>query len=169
MTVTLSNSEWSYASSDEALLYVSKRGLTAFAGLTAPQVDPFLTIAREYMAATYEWEGSITDLAQVGDWPRTDLTDKEGRTIASDAIPEQVKQAQIELAIAAEANSNRLLDNAGAAGVKSVKAGSVSVTFSADSIPSEAQRFLLADRLVAQFTKSRLGASNINFAGIVRS
>ena len=169
MSVMLANSEWSFASADEALTYVSKRGLTAFAGLTAPQVDPFHTIAREYMDATYEWDGSITSLDQATSWPRTGVTDKEGRTIASDAVPEQIKQAQIELAIAAEANSNRILDNAGAAGVKSVKAGSVSVTFSADSIPSEAQRFLLADRLVAQFIQSRLGASNISFAGIVRS
>ena len=59
--------------------------------------------ALKYGAATldgaFDWDGQITSATQVLAWPRADCSDREGRTPADNVIPQQVKDAQCELAV----------------------------------------------------------------------
>lgn len=57
-----------------------------------------LRMAAVQLSSMYVWAGTITDLAQIMPWPRTDVVDDEGREIDVDTIPEKIKYAQIELA-----------------------------------------------------------------------
>lgn len=60
---------------------------------------------RLLMSATFQldvfisWEGDIVNPTQALGWPRTGVTDQEGRDIASDVVPSQVKIATCEMAI----------------------------------------------------------------------
>lgn len=78
------------------------------------------------------WTGTPATTTQRLAWPRTGMYDANGNAIPSDVIPQALKDAQSELA-GQLVIADTTLDNAvGVGGIKSVKAGSVAVTFKDD-------------------------------------
>lgn len=72
------------------------------------------------------WKGYKATSGQALAWPRSDLEDKDGYTVASDTIPQQIQDAQCELALAILASDDFLADT-GLEGFESVKVGPISV------------------------------------------
>ena len=68
----------------------------------------FLRAAFSWMKGQ-SWKGTKTyGRSQTGAWPRTDVEDCEGYAIDTDAIPVEVKQAQMELAWAEQQSPSTL-------------------------------------------------------------
>lgn len=98
-----------YATLAEAEAYVSTMGLT-FSGDDAAK-EQALRRAAVWLDATYRtyWPGQkVNGRSQARDWPRSNAYDHEGNLIASDAIPAEIKNAQIEAATREAANSGSL-------------------------------------------------------------
>lgn len=114
---------WEDAADPTAALAMAARILDALA-------QPHRYRQGDYMVTTRQWTGAAATSTQAMAWPRTGMFDKNGYAIASTVIPRDLKNAQAELAgqlIIADTT----LDNAASVqGVKSVRAGSVSVSFS---------------------------------------
>jgi hypothetical protein len=109
---------------------------TAWTGAT----DALLESALKYAAATldgmFDWQGQIVNTLQVLAWPRAGSEDREGRTPSNSTIPQQLKDAQCELAaIHLSSALTTTYDRGGM--VKSEQAGPVKVEYQ-DGAPSEA-------------------------------
>lgn len=85
-----------------------------------------------YYYTNRQWTGAPATATQRLAWPRTGMYDNNGNLIASDVIPQALKDAESELA-GQLLMADTTLDNAVAVGgIKSVSAGSVSVSFKDD-------------------------------------
>lgn len=145
------NTANSYGSLDEANIYFSSRipidppwGVDTDADtaalLQATRLLDAMSVARRMLRPTIppgrfyyytprQWTGAIATDTQTLAWPRTGMFDRLGRAIPVDAIPNELKEAQFELAGQLR-GSDRTLDNpATLLGLTSVKAGSVALTF----------------------------------------
>jgi hypothetical protein len=106
---------------------------TAALAMAARVLDA-LAQARTYrqgdkMITTKAWTGSPATTTQRMAWPRIGMYDANGNAIPSTVIPIDLKNAQAELA-GQLSLSDTTLDNAATVqGIKSVKAGSVSIDF----------------------------------------
>ncbi len=109
LTVTAGASDAdSYASLAEANAYFTARGITAWTGTDAAKENA-LRRALSYLENQYRdrWIGTRSTQAQSLAWPRRDgargwgypLLDLDGFDIAVDAVPTQIKHAQIEAAL----------------------------------------------------------------------
>lgn len=100
----------SYVSRAEYIAYVAN-----YYGATVEDVDATdgpLRLAYTWIAGQ-SWKGAKTyGRSQTGAWPRTGVKDCEGIAIAADEIPQEVKNAQMELAWA-EAQSAGTLSPSG--------------------------------------------------------
>lgn len=118
---------WDDADSQNVLLVMATRTLDALA-------QPFKTLFRgadgvAYYRVRRQWTGSPATTTQRLAWPRTGMFDHNGNAIPSNAIPQALKDAESELA-GQLGNADRTLDNdVVVQGLKSVKAGSVALTF----------------------------------------
>ena len=94
--------------------------------LTTAAKEASLVKAEAYLDSL-DWQGSITSTDQTIAWPRTGVIDKEGRTVASDAVPADITSAFFECA---KLDSTGELFYTPEAQVtsKSVSAGAVSVS-----------------------------------------
>ena len=63
---------------------------------TAVEQEAALIVSTQYIDQNYDWKGSIVSSVQALDWPRSGATDGEGRAIASNIIPQQLKNALAE-------------------------------------------------------------------------
>lgn len=135
--------------------YALARAWTAWASATDEVKEAALRTAATYLDQSYEWNGSISDIEQVQAWPRMEVTDREGRELASDAVPSAVENAQIELAYIGL--SAALVTNEAQGDVKRVKADTVEVEFMHGQRVSEGDRFRWVDRLLAGLFISRVG------------
>lgn len=123
---------WDGADDQAALVVMATRIIVAyFSGrktLVHGGGDPFTRIFPR-------WTGAPATTTQRLPWPRTGMYDINGNALASDAIPEDLKLATAELVLALAADGATTGDNdAAAAGISSVKAGSVSVSFRGDML-----------------------------------
>ena len=131
----------SYVTDAEATAYFIGR-LNAEAWDVA--LDPeaaLLSAARRLDQESYR--GTSAEAAQALAWPRSGVTDEDGRTVASDAIPDRVKRAQMELALAMLGDD--LLADTGLEGFESVKVGPLDVTprhRTAGALPANVRREL---------------------------
>jgi hypothetical protein len=75
------------------------------------------------------WTGTVSSATQALAWPRTGMTDSNGRAIASTVIPNQLKWAEFEQALALLKADRTLESAAGAQGITRLKAGSVELGF----------------------------------------
>jgi len=83
----------------------------------------------QYYLIGRQWTGTPATSTQALAWPRIGMYDRLGRAIASNVIPQELKDALSELAGALQ-KSDRSLDNdVLVQGITSVRAGSVSVSF----------------------------------------
>ena len=103
------------------------------------------------------WKGAKTVDTQTQEWPRTGVTDKYGNAVATGTVPQEIKNAQIELAVeisqddAAETNTNASRTTS------RVKAEGVEVEWFS---PQEAGRYTTAvQELIGQFLAA--GGANL--------
>lgn len=84
-----------------------------------------------YMAAAIldrqSYSGAVTSADQAMAWPRAGVVDREGRAIASDSVPEAVKDAQAELAKVLLTDD--LTEDDGSRGIRRLKAGPVDIEY----------------------------------------
>jgi hypothetical protein len=86
----------------------------------------------QYYYTSRTWTGAPTSATQRLAWPRTGMYDANGNVIPSNVIPQMLKDAESELA-GQLLIADTTLDNAViVGGIKSVSAGSVSVSFKDD-------------------------------------
>lgn len=152
MTLTVGTD--TYATLAEADAYAAARSWTDWDALTDAAKEARLTEAAVYLDTSYAWKGSITSTAQVMSWPRTGVVDGEGRVLATDAYPDRLKAAQIELARLASAT---LVTNDATGEVKQIQAGSVGITFKDAQTVNEAAKYRSIDRLLTGLFTSRAG------------
>lgn len=86
--------------------------------------------SRPYYLVRRAWTGAPATTTQRLSWPRTGMYDANGNAIPADVIPEELKFAQAELAGQLIMADTTLDNDTRVQGIKSVKAGSVAITFS---------------------------------------
>jgi hypothetical protein len=90
-----------------------------------------------YYVVARQWTGLPATTTQALAWPRVGMLDRLGRAIPSNVIPQELKDAESELA-GQLGKADRTLDNDVAVqGITSVKAGSVAVTFKDSGIETK--------------------------------
>lgn len=85
-----------------------------------------------YYIVNRKWRGQRATSTQRLDFPRTGLVDGAGNPVPSDVIPEEIKFATAELSGQLGAGDRTLDSDVVTQGIKSVSAGSVSVSFKDD-------------------------------------
>lgn len=110
-----------------------------------------LIAACRILDSRIEWTGAAVDEVQVLTWPRSGMLTRNGYTIATTTIPQQLKDAQCELA--AQLGASDLLSDNDAAkqGIASVKAGDVAVSFQNIDTSSEESVDMFIRRLGSEF------------------
>ena len=123
-----------YISADEADTYLNG-SLTADSWLTLDEeVKERAIISATRMLDRQRWMGEKTDPAQLLQFPRTGLTDSYGTAVASEVVPQAIKDATAELALSLALDPS-VQDQAGTQkGIKRVKAGSAEVEFFFSSV-----------------------------------
>lgn len=120
--------DWDNCPDQNAALVLATRTLTS---MLARRSDYFEDEKNfKYIHIFPTWTGQPATTTQKLPWPRTGMFDVNGNVIASTVVPDEIKNATAELA-GQMSKADRLLDNdAAAQGISSVRAGSVSVSFS---------------------------------------
>lgn len=117
---------WDQADDPSAALVMATRVLEGFA---AARKRAITIDGKRWFVTSRAWTGAISTSTQSLSWPRTGMLDRLGRAIPVDAIPQDLKNAQFELA-GQLVLADRTLDNeVTTAGLTSVRAGSVALTF----------------------------------------
>lgn len=120
----------SYVTLEEIAAYATSHGKTFAASPSAP-AEAAARVATQYIDTNYRsrFPGSRTSgRSQSLEWPRTGAQDAAGNDIASNEIPQEIKDASCEAAIRELAKPGSLAPDQKRK-VKSVKAGSVGVEF----------------------------------------
>ena len=121
---------WTNADEDTkaALLIMATRTLDSLLTPLKTYV-PASGSASAYFRVRRAWTGSPASTTQRLAWPRSGMYDRNGNAIPTTVIPHELKEATAELA-GQLSISDRTLDNeASVQGLKSVSAGSVSLSF----------------------------------------
>jgi len=85
-----------------------------------------------YYIINRKWKGQRATTTQRLDFPRIGLVDADGNAVPSDSVPQEIKDATSELAGQLGAGDRTLDSDVVVQGIKSVSAGSVSVSFKDD-------------------------------------
>lgn len=153
MTLTVGTN--TYATLAEADAYAATRSWAAtWDALSDAVKEQRLIDAAVYLDTSYTWKGQISASTQAMSWPRYGVYDKEGRLLASDAYPDRLKNAQVELAYLASAE---LVTNSSSGEVTALTAGSVSLTFKDTQSVGEGAKYRSIDRLLTGLYQSRAG------------
>lgn len=124
----------SYASESEADTYFDDRNETDWADLGQSEKSAALRKATSHLDSQYDWKGEVADEGQALDWPRKDVTDDEDIDIASDVIPDELKEACMELAFfSAVIGDLEPFETDGE--IRSIGAGSVEVEYDDNQTP----------------------------------
>lgn len=145
----------SYDTVANASVYHAAYGNTEWADAAEAAQEIAMRQAFRYQNVSYDWEAVKTTSTQSGAWPRTGATDASGYLIAPDAIPNQVKQAQYELALKALSES-LLSDVSGEDKLSRVKVDVIEVEYSPAT--GSQKRYAMADNLLRAFV---LGNKNV--------
>lgn len=98
------------------------------------------------------WMGSKTSDAQALAWPRSGVTDRYGTAVSSASVPQQVKDAQCELALALIQDTAVETNKNSGKNIKFLRAGSAAVSFFR---PQTGGRFpTIVQELIGQFMAS---------------
>lgn len=87
----------------------------------------------QYFLTARQWTGTPATTTQRLPWPRIGMYDRNGNAIASNVIPQELKDAESELAGQLIMSDSTLDNTVSVQGITSIKAGSVSLSFK-DSI-----------------------------------
>ena len=120
--------EWDTVDDQGALLVMATRIISAFFSGRRTLVHGKDPSTRVFPA----WTGLPATTTQRLPWPRSGMYDMNGNAIATDVVPEDLKIATTELALALAKEDTTGDNDAAAGGISSVKAGSVSVSFKND-------------------------------------
>ena len=139
-----------YGTLAEADLYHARMGNTTWGG-TDLERGRMLRRGAAAFDARYlsRFKGSKTASGQSLAWPRINVTDEDGNSVASDAIPLAVRYASFELALAVPAGW--AVESANA--VERVAAGSVSVTFATPYMQETSLSHV--DRMIRPYLKAK--------------
>ena len=106
---------------------------TSWAALTTAQKEGALQYTALLLDSLFVWTGEATNDVtfpdQVMCWPRVGMYDRNGKPIDPSVIPLELKYAQCEYARQSASSDLAANNDAMVQGIKSVKAGSVSVDF----------------------------------------
>lgn len=142
----LANAE-SYISVTDADTYFTAHGSpAAWTAATTAAKESALRYAAQWLDRRYSWISGILVLTQALSWPRGLSYDNDGRTVASGTIPQRVKDAQCEAALAHIGSTLAEVRERGGA-IESVAAGSVEVVWTSGA--SSGRTFPYIDSLVA--------------------
>ncbi len=147
----------SYISVADADTYFTNLGNSAWTGADSVK-EAALRKATNYVDMTYNWVGSITDNDQPLSWPRYSAYDKEGRLL-TDTIPQKLKDAVCELAVASLSNDLTQITLASQANVKRKKVDKLEVEYQ-DSGNATYNRYDIADRLLSGLYTRKNGAGS---------
>lgn len=148
----------SYVTVAEADAYVTARGLgLSWLALDDAAKQAYLVRAVDYMAAAYRgrWKGYRRATLQGLDWPRQGvmLTDLPyGALVQYNTIPEEVKRAQIELALRQMTRADNPLMQDLERGVLSETVGPLSTTY--DTHSPQQTRYAQVDNMLAPYLAS---------------
>jgi hypothetical protein len=163
----LSNAD-SYVTLAEADAYALARNWTDWNGSNQHKEAALIT-ATAYIDASYRFKGELLVLTQALAFPRTGVTDQEGRPLTG--VPVNVKSATIELARQAHTRPLVATPETAAIKRKMVKAGSVETETEYavnGGSTSSASPSPMADRLIAGLllpnTSGGLGGGFVAFA-----
>jgi hypothetical protein len=151
----LDNAE-SYLSIADADTYHSNRGNSAWTGSTAVK-EAALRKATEYLDLTYSWKGDIFSTTQALNWPRTGISDSQGRELDY-TVPQKIKDATAELALASlSSDLLEIQDNSNY--IKREKVEGLEVEYK-DGSPTGKQ-YLLVDRMLSGLYSTSYGGSTV--------
>jgi hypothetical protein len=143
----------SYISLANADLYFAAHGSPAeWTGLTDAAKESALRYAAAWMDEHYRWLGVISypSTPQKLDWPRAGVVDNEGRVIASDSIPQAIKDLQCEAALRhIKFAVNKSFERGGQIQSRSAQGASISYFGSASVTPADPYLDSLAAPYVA--------------------
>jgi hypothetical protein len=116
-----------YVTVPEANAYFASRLYSdQWTGASGSDKETALTMARRVLERQ-AWKGSRADADQMLAWPRDGVVDREGSAISSTLVPQDIMDAQCELALANLADD--LTGNDDTRGIRRLKAGTVEVEY----------------------------------------
>lgn len=121
----------SYCSVAEFVQYWENRGVDYSAETTA-NVQAWLNRGTVYIDINYSFFGERTSTTQALEFPRANLAGRNLEDVASNIVPDDIKNATNELAREAKLSSDLNVNQ----NVKSKKVGVVSVTYSSGVAPA---------------------------------
>lgn len=115
----------SYLSAADATAYLAAHGNpSAWAGADLATQEEALRLATQYLDLEYggSWKGFRVRSVQALDWPRCAVSDRDDFEVASDAVPQQIKDSAAEAASRHLTETGRLMPDIAAPGdIKSEK------------------------------------------------
>jgi len=145
----------SYLSEADADTYHTAHGNpTAWSGATSAAKEEALRMGTQYLDVVYgqRWLGSRSNTDQALAWPRSDVVDYDGLLIASNTIPQDLKDATAEAAIRHISETNGLLPDVSEPGdiaSETDKVGPISTSRTYVGGRSQLKQFSLIDGLIA--------------------
>lgn len=104
------------------------------------------------------WAGTKTDESQDLQWPRSGVTDKYGNAIDSSTVPQQILEAQCELALSIALDPSVETNSSTSGNIKFLKAGEAEIGY---FTPTRGGRFpTIIQELVGQFMGAAASAAN---------
>lgn len=126
----------SYATVAQYRQYWENRGVD-YSSTPLESIEARLNLATEYIDSTYDFDGTRVDEDQALSWPRYDATDRHGKYIDYETIPQRLIDATCYLAAQ---DGLQFVDD----GIKSLSYGGVSKTFG-----NRGKKFPVADKLLS--------------------
>ena len=103
---------------------------TTWSGASNDLKDQSLLMATRLMDEHIAWTGAASDVIQILNWPRIGMWDRNGNSMDSDSIPNDLRDATAEFARQIIAADRMADDAVSTKGITNLKAGPVSLTFS---------------------------------------
>lgn len=120
----------SFVSLAEAETYMESRlHKTTWEDAEQSDKEAALIWAARLINRTVRFNGTKASDLQAMAWPRTGLVDESGFTVSSTSVPQTIKDLQVELAFLLLSSDRTAENEAGAAGLTSLRAGPVSLSF----------------------------------------
>lgn len=122
-----------YLSAADADTYFTDHGApSTWTAATTPNKEAALRQATQYLDATYHgrWRGTRANETQALAWPRADAEDDDGFTFSSTALPQALKDACAEAALAYLTDGDLIpdVDEPGTIGSEAVSVGPISTS-----------------------------------------
>lgn len=131
-TVGASNAN-SFVSLAEAETYMTSRlHKTVWEDADQTDKEAALIWAGRLINRTVRFNGSKVSETQAMAWPRSGLVDESGFSVSQSTIPQIIKDLQVELAFLLLSSDRTAENQASAAGLTSLRAGPVSLSFKDD-------------------------------------